>query len=109
MRRDRGDLAAGGFEGETMATKPTKTSSVKAKTAKLAEKTSAPKVSRARKSDVLSDVVREDAQTMQSGGAPMPAREEIAMRAFARFEARGHQHGHDVEDWLAAERELSRQ
>jgi hypothetical protein len=89
-----------------MATKPTKTSSVKAKTAKT-EKTTAPKVSRARKSDVVrDDVVRDDAQMMQSGAARTPAHEDIAMRAYARFEARGFQHGYDVEDWLAAEREL---
>jgi hypothetical protein len=36
------------------------------------------------------------------------AHTEIAMRAYERFCARGYQHGHDVEDWLAAERELSR-
>lgn len=29
----------------------------------------------------------------------------ISERAFARFEARGGEHGHDMEDWLAAERE----
>ncbi len=90
-----------------MATKPTKTSTVKAKTAKSAEKTTAPKVSRARKSDVVSDVIGSDAQVMHSGAAPMPARDEIAVRAYARFEARGFQHGYDVEDWLAAERELT--
>ena len=31
---------------------------------------------------------------------------EIAGRAYALFEARGCVHGHDVEDWLAAEAEL---
>jgi len=31
---------------------------------------------------------------------------EIAQRAFEIFRARGFQHGHDVEDWLQAEREL---
>ncbi len=82
-----------------MATKnPTKTSTVKAKTA---EKTTAPKVSRARKSDG-------DGQTMQSGMSPMPAHGEIALRAYERFVARGYTHGFDVEDWLAAERELRR-
>ena len=30
----------------------------------------------------------------------------IALRAYERFLARGHQHGQDVEDWLVAEREL---
>jgi hypothetical protein len=31
--------------------------------------------------------------------------QRITERAFARFEARGGLHGHDVEDWLEAERE----
>jgi hypothetical protein len=30
----------------------------------------------------------------------------IAARAYERFAARGCEHGHDVEDWLAAEAEL---
>jgi hypothetical protein len=83
-----------------MATKKTtsKTSTVKAKT----DKTSAPKLSRARK--------------IEPGAAPMidavPAmmaapRDAVALRAYEIFCARGHHHGHDVEDWLAAERELS--
>ena len=28
---------------------------------------------------------------------------EIAAEAYSLYEARGGQHGHDVEDWLAAE------
>lgn len=31
--------------------------------------------------------------------------QRINERAFARFEARGGEHGHDLDDWLAAERE----
>ena len=31
---------------------------------------------------------------------------EIARRAFEIFCERGFQHGHDIEDWLQAEREL---
>ena len=31
---------------------------------------------------------------------------EIARRAYALFQARGGEHGHDIEDWLQAEREL---
>jgi large subunit ribosomal protein L7/L12 len=34
--------------------------------------------------------------------------EQIAARAYERFVARGHQHGHDVEDWIAAEADLKR-
>lgn len=32
--------------------------------------------------------------------------DEVARRAFALYHARGAQHGHDVDDWLQAEREL---
>lgn len=33
--------------------------------------------------------------------------DQIAGRAYQLFEARGGQHGHDLEDWLIAERELT--
>jgi hypothetical protein len=33
-------------------------------------------------------------------------REDIARRAYERFEARGREPGHDVEDWLQAENDL---
>jgi hypothetical protein len=32
----------------------------------------------------------------------------VARRAYQRFEARGYEHGRDMEDWLEAERELRR-
>ncbi len=32
--------------------------------------------------------------------------QRIAARAYERFVARGYVHGHDVEDWLAAEAEI---
>jgi hypothetical protein len=35
-----------------------------------------------------------------------PIREAIANRAYELFLARGGVHGHDAEDWLAAENEL---
>jgi hypothetical protein len=31
---------------------------------------------------------------------------DVAARAYARFLARGGEHGHDVDDWLEAERDL---
>jgi hypothetical protein len=37
-----------------------------------------------------------------------PSAEEIATRAHQIFLERGGEPGHDVEDWLQAERELSR-
>jgi hypothetical protein len=30
----------------------------------------------------------------------------IARRAYQRFEERGREHGHDLDDWLEAEREV---
>ena len=35
--------------------------------------------------------------------------EEIAQRAYALYEARGREDGHDLDDWLEAERELLEQ
>ena len=35
-----------------------------------------------------------------------PFTEAIALRAFELFLARGGEHGHDLEDWLQAEREV---
>jgi hypothetical protein len=32
--------------------------------------------------------------------------EYIRQRAYHRFEQRGEQHGHDLEDWVAAEAEI---
>ena len=32
--------------------------------------------------------------------------ERVAARAYELFAARGYEHGHDVEDWLAAEAEI---
>ena len=32
--------------------------------------------------------------------------DEVRRRAFRLFESRGSQHGHDIDDWLAAERSL---
>lgn len=77
-----------------MATKTPKTSTVKSKTTPAT--TTAPKVSRARKSDATTTT--DSAQSM---------RDQIAQRAYERFIERGYQHGHDVEDWLHAERELT--
>jgi hypothetical protein len=38
---------------------------------------------------------------------PSPSREDIARRAYEIFLRRGSQPGHEAEDWLQAERELS--
>src|SRR5436190_3159688 len=51
----------------------------------------------------------DSSRTLQraSAVALAPAAEAIAARAFDHFVARGAEHGHDVEDWLLAERELA--
>jgi hypothetical protein len=37
-----------------------------------------------------------------------PSRDDIARLAYHYFEARGREEGRDLEDWISAERELSR-
>jgi hypothetical protein len=37
----------------------------------------------------------------------VPAREAIARRAYELYLQRGDEHGHDLEDWCQAERELN--
>lgn len=41
-------------------------------------------------------------------GAPEPSlgSDQVARRAYERFEARGGEHGRDLEDWFEAEREV---
>ena len=41
-----------------------------------------------------------------TGGRDYPTRDEIADLAFHFYEMHGRRDGHDVDDWLAAEREL---
>jgi hypothetical protein len=40
-------------------------------------------------------------------GKKRPSEHEIAARAHELFQARGGDHGRDLDDWLQAERELS--
>jgi len=47
-----------------------------------------------------------DVETQPSGKI---TQEEIAQRAYALYEARGRGDGHDLDDWLEAERELLEQ
>jgi hypothetical protein len=42
----------------------------------------------------------------RSGGASSVYDEAIARRAHELFQARGGQHGHDLDDWLEAERQI---
>ena len=36
-----------------------------------------------------------------------PSRQEITRLAYALYLQRGSEHGHDVDDWVAAEKELT--
>jgi Protein of unknown function (DUF2934) len=42
----------------------------------------------------------------QTGERVRPTQQEIAQRAYELFVVRGRADGHDVDDWLIAEREL---
>ena len=46
-----------------------------------------------------------------NGRTPTPAAEasDVARAAYELYEQRGCEHGHDVEDWLEAERIVKRQ
>ncbi len=41
-----------------------------------------------------------------AAGDGHPSDETIRMRAYELFVQRGYEHGHEIEDWLTAEREL---
>jgi hypothetical protein len=54
--------------------------------------------------------VKASSLTTAKSGMPAkrgPTTEEIAARSYELFLARGGADGHDVEDWLAAEAQLS--
>ncbi len=42
-----------------------------------------------------------------TGGHERPSRSEIARLAYHFYEMRGRRDGHDLDDWLSAERELT--
>ena len=44
----------------------------------------------------------------ETSDRPSADRDLVARRAFESYEQRGAEHGHDVDDWLDAERELGR-
>jgi hypothetical protein len=45
--------------------------------------------------------------TLVAAGPHTVSVENIAKRAYEKFEARGRRHGADREDWMAAEREAA--
>jgi hypothetical protein len=58
-------------------------------------------------SDIVAALTGEGTMTKYTAGSERPSRDEIARLAYHFYETRGRRHGHDVEDWLSAERELT--
>jgi hypothetical protein len=59
-------------------------------------------------SDITARVTGEGSMGKYTGGHEFPTRDEIARLAHHLYETRGQRDGHDVEDWLSAEQELTR-
>jgi hypothetical protein len=59
-------------------------------------------------SDIAAVVTGEGLLTKYTGGVEAPSRDEIARLAYHFYETRGRLDGQDVDDWLVAERELTR-
>jgi hypothetical protein len=60
-------------------------------------------MAKSRKSDADPNDRRPSRRSRPTNGVN---RGEIARRAYALYLARGCEHGHDLDDWLRAEREL---
>lgn len=58
-----------------------------------------------RGSDELSSR-RASSHARQRGSSPERRLDKIARRAYEIYEARGGEHGRDMDDWLRAEREI---
>ena len=59
-------------------------------------------------SDLAVVLTGEQMLTKYTGGVEPSSRDEIARLAYHFYEMRGRQDGQDVNDWLAAERALTR-
>jgi hypothetical protein len=57
-------------------------------------------------SDISADVTGDDLVTKHTDDLERPSRGEIARLAYDFYEMRGRRDGHDVDDWLSAERQL---
>ena len=58
-------------------------------------------------SDIGVALTGEGLMTKYTGGRARPSRDEIARLAYHFYETNGRRDGHDVDDWLSAERELA--
>jgi hypothetical protein len=52
---------------------------------------------------------RTDEQLTNDVQRPSVDRDDISRRAYERYEERGREPGHDVDDWLEAERDVQHQ
>jgi hypothetical protein len=59
-----------------------------------------------RKTKSIKLVVPEDQPSIAAEDHRVITKDDVARRAYALFLARGRVDGHDVEDWLEAERQL---
>lgn len=59
-------------------------------------------------SDLVAALTGEGMMTKYTGGRERPSRDEIAELAYHFYDTRGRRNGQDVDDWLAAEQELTR-
>ena len=58
-------------------------------------------------SDIAAALTGEGVMVKYTGGRGCPSRDEIARLAYHFYETQGRRDGHDVDDWLSAERELT--
>ena len=59
-------------------------------------------------SDIAAALTGAGMMTKYTGGRARPSVDEIARLAYHFYETRGRRDGQDVDDWLAAEQELTR-
>lgn len=55
---------------------------------------------------IMARLTGEEWMEKDTRGSRYPTSHEVAQRAYGFYEARGRVDGHDLEDWLLAEKEL---
>ena len=58
-------------------------------------------------SDIAATLTGERLMARYTGGRERPSLDEIARLAYHFYEMHGRRDGHDFDDWLSAERELT--
>jgi len=58
------------------------------------------------KQTLASTPIRTDPRKQETSGDTL---EQIRLRAYELFEQRGREHGHELDDWLQAEAEITQQ